>query len=517
MTSIAAAAPPPTMTNTIPRIGPARSSEPSTTTPADRPLASRDIPDNFPVEAEAGRASGLDAEAQVAATKARLQSLVEDPDYWRHHKPDAVARATKAFEAAYGGGRGTDATGKLIRTDPKPIDFAAFETQPKKEEYGANASASRRTATASSDFAGRPERPKTQPIAPIDFEDWQNGAQFVPMTKSRPKNPETGCVPQPDGRIDTLGYDPDTELATIEFARILPPVIQRPPMAPRAPTQPRTTPRSEQEQGRSRNNPSYPDRSGRDDSNSAPSDSIDHNPETDRGRMREIVLPHNIDEQGMRDLGLRPDPRFGTENSPEPGSRLDIPLTSYNPHGRPGDPRTLQTTEDVAKAIAKECKDVMKDGIFTYVYGGPNSENLKEEYLPNIHTKGRKGSSYVDATVTASYGGFTMTFFVDTYTAKADGTPDRSEESRHMKLYWNSAERQRLFVRLPKAWKFGQEIDDGKLRESVSELCKEFKKAVDSGDIAKFNGMKRLLDHLLKKKNPRQPDDKGETDRSQDP
>ncbi len=112
--------------------------EPSTIPPADRPLASRDIPDSFPVEAEAGRASGLDAEAEVAATKAQLKSLVDDPDYWRHKKPDAVARVTRAFEAAYGGGPGVDATGKQIDQDPRPFNYAEFAPRKEKDEFGAD-------------------------------------------------------------------------------------------------------------------------------------------------------------------------------------------------------------------------------------------------------------------------------------------------------------------------------------------------------------------------------------------
>lgn len=103
------------------------------------PLTSGAIPNEFPVEAEAGLASGVDADARVDATKAKLKSMVEDPDYWQHKKPDAVARVTQAFQAAYGSGNGGthDATGKLIRTDPNPDAFAAFEeTKKDKNLFG---------------------------------------------------------------------------------------------------------------------------------------------------------------------------------------------------------------------------------------------------------------------------------------------------------------------------------------------------------------------------------------------
>jgi hypothetical protein len=94
-----------------------------------RPLSldddANDSTENFATEAEPG----------IAATKDYLRSLVEDPDYWKHKKPDAIARADAAFKAAYGGGYLTDATGKLIRTEPKPIDFVAFAPPRQKEGF----------------------------------------------------------------------------------------------------------------------------------------------------------------------------------------------------------------------------------------------------------------------------------------------------------------------------------------------------------------------------------------------
>ncbi len=97
-------------------------------------LSDRSTDDDAPTPSfddEPGDAEGIEA------TKTKLKELVADERYWRQRDPVFVANVTKAFETAYPDA-GYDATGKLRRTEPRPLKFGAFDgAEPTKTKAGA--------------------------------------------------------------------------------------------------------------------------------------------------------------------------------------------------------------------------------------------------------------------------------------------------------------------------------------------------------------------------------------------
>lgn len=162
---------------------------------------------------------------------------------------------------------------------------------------------------------------------------------------------------------------------------------------------------------------------------------------------------------------------------PEPGSVLGIPIIDFNPFGRPGDPRTVEANRTLAKAIEEGCKRAMKDAKVTH-FAGPGSTNKKEQAV-----SGAEGRSFPDTETKIEYKGMTIRIFGDTYSPRADGMPNSREQRQFGRLDRNADEDNRIYVRLPKPWMIGEEINPDKLKAFTEELCREVKKAVDEGRI----------------------------------
>jgi len=194
-----------------------------------------------------------------------------------------------------------------------------------------------------------------------------------------------------------------------------------------------------------------------------------------------------------------PDPDKLTTYLPEPGSPLAIPIVDSNPHGRPGDPRTVALNLTVAKRIEKACKDVMEDANVTH-YAGPGSVNKGEKAV-----NGSQGNSYPDFETQIVYKGMTIRIFGDTYSPKVDRSPNAREQRQFARLNVNAGIYDRIFVRLPKAWLLGEEIDPKKLGDFARELCREVKKVVDEGEVGDGKEklrIEKIVKNLTKKKGP---------------
>ncbi len=185
---------------------------------------------------------------------------------------------------------------------------------------------------------------------------------------------------------------------------------------------------------------------------------------------------------------------------PEPGSPLGIPILGAR-DGRRGKLETRQATNALTTAVEKACKKVMGEEAVVHVTGPGPGGDLKERRYPH----NSKEYSYPDSTIEVRYKGFTIVILGDTYTPRGDLSPNSAEAARFAKLDRNMARDDRVFVRLPKPWMFGQEIDLEKLGEFTKELCKEVKKALDEGKVGDGKDklrIERIFKALTKKKKP---------------
>lgn len=194
---------------------------------------------------------------------------------------------------------------------------------------------------------------------------------------------------------------------------------------------------------------------------------------------------------------------------PEPGSPLAIPIIDFNPFGSPGDPRTVDANRTLAKAIEDGCRDAMKkDAVVTH-FAGPGSTDLPERA---VRKKDDKGRSFPDTETQIEYKGVTIRIFGDTYTPLADGMPDSRERRQFAKLDRNAEDHNRVYVRLPKPWMVGEEINPDKLKEFTRELCREVKQAVDEGRLGDGKDklrLEKLFEELTKARKARREKQEG--------
>lgn len=194
-----------------------------------------------------------------------------------------------------------------------------------------------------------------------------------------------------------------------------------------------------------------------------------------------------------------PDPDKLVTHLPQPGSPLAIPIIGSNPNGRPGDPRTQELNRTVGKEIEKACKEEMKDAKVVH-YSGPGSKENKEKVI-----KGGEGDSYPDFETTIEYKGVTIRIFGDTYTGLVNRDPNARERRQFARLDTNAGIYDRIYVRLPKAWMYGEQIDPKKLAEFTRELCREVKKVVDEGKVGDGKEklrIEKIVKNLTEKKEP---------------
>ena len=183
---------------------------------------------------------------------------------------------------------------------------------------------------------------------------------------------------------------------------------------------------------------------------------------------------------------------------PEPGSPLGIPLIDINPFGSPGDPRTVDANRILAEAIEKGCKQSLGDDAKVTHFAGPGSSKKKERVI-----EGSEGRSFPDTETRIEYKGVQIRIFGDTYTPKADRMPDSRERRQFARLDRNAEELNRVYVRLPKPWMIGEEINPEKLKELTRELCDEVKRAVDEGRLGDGKDKLRIekfFEELTKRK-----------------
>ncbi len=185
---------------------------------------------------------------------------------------------------------------------------------------------------------------------------------------------------------------------------------------------------------------------------------------------------------------------------PEPGSPLGIPILDFNPFGSPGDPRTVELNQTLAKAIEEGCKEAMPEAEVTH-FAGPGSTKKKERAV-----QGKEGRSYPDTETRIEYKGVKIRIFGDSYTPRADRMPDSREQRQFARLDRNAEEHNRVYVRLPKTWMIGEEINPEKLKEFTRELCREVKQAVDEGRLGDGKDklrLEKLFEELTKRKKAR--------------
>ena len=77
------------------------------------------------------------------------------------------------------------------------------------------------------------------------------------------------------------------------------------------------------------------------------------------------------------------------------------------------------------------------------------------------------------------------------------------ERRQFARLDRNAEELNRVYVRLPKPWMIGEEINPEKLKELTRELCDEVKRAVDEGRLGDGKDKLRIekfFEELTKRK-----------------
>jgi hypothetical protein len=188
---------------------------------------------------------------------------------------------------------------------------------------------------------------------------------------------------------------------------------------------------------------------------------------------------------------------------PQPGSPLRIPIVDYNPDGRPGNKKTIQTTEEAMDAIQKECEQALKGT-------GATLTRQRERYYPPIDGKDgqTRDSSYADGWVQIKIGDIMIDFVADTYTPRTNARPTQAEDGRYLKLEKNLRDVHRAVIRVPKGWVLGQQIDKERLSEATKKICEQIRKMLDHGDLApdkKKAFIPKLLDDLVKPKPARVP------------
>ena len=222
----------------------------------------------------------------------------------------------------------------------------------------------------------------------------------------------------------------------------------------------------------------------------------------------------SVEAEAERELTIprRPESIEPNLYVPEPGSPLRIPIVDVHHHGRPGDPRTVQTTTDLTDAIEEACNEVFKDDKVKF-------ERKPEKYLPPFPEKKgeRRGASYVDEWMRITIRErFTIIVGSDTYTPKVDASPNAAEQSRFLKLQVNMSGEHGIVVRVPKAWTMAQEINKEKLSEATKEICEQIKNLLDRGELDPDKNdklrLERLLKDLVEPKRKRQPDTKDQPD-----
>jgi hypothetical protein len=214
--------------------------------------------------------------------------------------------------------------------------------------------------------------------------------------------------------------------------------------------------------------------------------------------------PHpSLDEQVKRALPIPPPRTEPPVYVPEPGSPLRIPIIDYNPDGRPGDPRTQQSTKDLAKAIEKECEKALKGT------GAKFEVTFEHQYPPFDGKPGqRRDGSYADGLVRITIGDITIDVVADTYTPKVGTHPNAGEQNRFFQLERNMTDHHGIVVRLPKPWALGQKINKEKLSEATREICEQIKNMLNKGDLAPGKEkifIEKLLNHLVKPRPKRGP------------
>lgn len=212
-----------------------------------------------------------------------------------------------------------------------------------------------------------------------------------------------------------------------------------------------------------------------------------------------------LDDEVERALPIVPLRREPDVYVPEPGSPLRIPIIDFNPFGPRGKPETQQATKDVVDAIEAACKKALEgtsakfDRDTEKYYEGPN---------------GRRGSSFADGLYRIKIGNITIDFVADTYTPKADASPDSGEERRFLKLRPNMkrAEVHGFVIRVPKPWALGQVLDTEKLSEATKKLCEQIRKMLDNGELSPDKEkvfVPKLLNELTKAKPKPDPSNEG--------
>lgn len=223
-------------------------------------------------------------------------------------------------------------------------------------------------------------------------------------------------------------------------------------------------------------------------------------------RPRSPLGPHSHESGpvGVDDLdrALRREPLPSPDKLksylPEPGSPLGIPLLDFNPFGSPGDPRTVDANRILAEAIEQGCEQALGKAASVTHFAGPGSTKKKERAVV-----GSEGRSFPDTETRITYKGVHIRIFGDTYTPKADRMPDSREQRQFARLDRNAEDHNRVYVRLPKPWMIGEEINPEKLKEFTRELCREVKRAVDEGRLGDDKDklrLERLFEELTKRK-----------------